>query len=128
VLADTTSAFELRLHPDARRFSIGFPAPHQVEWALTALDVFEEAGLEAAQGRAIALAAGLAEQLAGRVARRGRSTLVSWADPDPESAVARLRSEGFVVRHLPGSPYVRASVGAWNSADELMRLAALAAG
>jgi hypothetical protein len=37
--------------------------------------------------------------------------------------VARLRGEGFVVRHLPGTPYVRASVGAWNSEDEVERLA-----
>jgi selenocysteine lyase/cysteine desulfurase len=51
---------------------------------------------------------------------------VSWEDPDPEAAVARLREEGFVVRHLPSTPYVRASVGAWNSEDEVERLAAAA--
>ena len=30
-----------------------------------------------------------------------------------------LASEGFVVRHLPGTPYVRASVGAWSDEEEL---------
>jgi selenocysteine lyase/cysteine desulfurase len=126
VLADSTSPFELHLHPDARRFSIGFPAPHQVEWALAALDVLDEAGLDAAETRAAELAAGLAERLGDRVAPRGPSTLVSWEDDDPEAAVERLRGEGFVVRHLPGTPYVRASVGAWNTADEIERLAAAA--
>jgi hypothetical protein len=31
------------------------------------------------------------------------------------------------VRHLPGRPYVRASVGAWSSDEELDRLVALVA-
>jgi selenocysteine lyase/cysteine desulfurase len=122
VLADTTSPFELDLHPDARRFSIGFPAPHHVEWALAALEVLEGASLARGQR----LAARLAERLGDGVAPRGRSTLVSWEDADPEAAVERLRSDGFVVRHLPGTPYVRASVGAWNSEDEVERLAAAA--
>jgi L-cysteine/cystine lyase len=126
VLVDPATPFELELHPDARRFNIGFPAPHQVEWALAALDVLGEAGFDAALARGPDLAAGLAELLGEGVAPRGRSTLVSWEDADPESAVARLRSEGFVVRHLPGTPYVRASVGAWNSEDEVERLAAAA--
>src|SRR5688500_6263262 len=121
VLADSTKAFELDLHPDARRFSIGFPAPHQVEWALAALDVLETAGFDAVLARAASLADGLAERLGDRVAPRGRSTLVSWEDLDPEAAVARLAQEGFVVRNLPGRPYVRASVGAWSSEEELER-------
>jgi selenocysteine lyase/cysteine desulfurase len=122
VLADSTAAFELELHPDARRFSIGFPAPHQIEWAHAALDVLDGADL----ARGADLAAGLADRLGERVAPRGRSTLVSWVDADPEATVARLLSEGFVVRNLPGTPYVRASVGAWNSEDEIERLAAAA--
>jgi L-cysteine/cystine lyase len=74
----------------------------------------------------VALAATLAERLAGRgveVAPRGRSTLVSWRAPDPEAEAKRLRGEGIVVRFLPGTPYVRASVGAWSSEEELERLA-----
>jgi L-cysteine/cystine lyase len=123
VLEDSARPFDLPLHPDARRFSIGFPAPHQVEWAIAALDVLEEAGLDAVHARARELAAVLAERVDAPTAPRGDSTLVSWEDPDPEQAVARLRGEGFVVRHLPGTPYVRASVGAWNSEDEVERLA-----
>jgi selenocysteine lyase/cysteine desulfurase len=123
VLSDSSRPFDLPLHPDARRFSIGFPAPHHVEWAIAALDVFERHGLDAVHARARELAARLADRLGERVAPRGDSTLVSWLDPDPEGAVARLRGEGFVVRHLPRTPYVRASTGAWNSEDEIDRLA-----
>jgi L-cysteine/cystine lyase len=123
VLADSSRPFELPLHPDARRFSIGFPAPHQVEWAISALDVLERAGLHDIHARARELAARLAALLEDRVAPRGDSTLVSWRDPDPEAEVARLRGESFVVRNLPRTPYVRASVGAWNSEDEIERLA-----
>jgi L-cysteine/cystine lyase len=123
VLADSSRPFELPLHPDARRFSIGFPAPHHVDWAIAALDVLERPGLEAVHTRAAELAARLATRLGDRVAPRGASTLVSWLDPDPEAAVERLRGEGFVVRNLPRTPYVRASTGAWNSEDEIERLA-----
>jgi selenocysteine lyase/cysteine desulfurase len=123
VLADSARPFELPLHPDARRFSIGFPAPHQVEWAIAALGVLDEAGLDDIHARARELAALLAGRLAGRTAPRGDSTLVAWEDSDPEATVARLRDEGFVVRNLPSTPYVRASVGAWNSEEEVERLA-----
>jgi L-cysteine/cystine lyase len=123
VLADSSRPFELPLHPDARRFSIGFPAPHHVEWAIAALDVLERPGLEAVHARGGELAERLAARLANQVTPRGASTLVSWHDPDPEAAVERLRSEGFVVRNLPRTPYVRASTGAWNSEDEIERLA-----
>jgi selenocysteine lyase/cysteine desulfurase len=125
VLADSTRAFELELHPDARRFAIGFPAPHQVEWALAALDVLAASGIEAVHARGTELADRLADALGTRVAPRGRSTLVSWEDADPQATVARLRAEGIIVRNLPGSQYVRASVGAWSSEAELDRLVAL---
>jgi L-cysteine/cystine lyase len=126
VLADSSRPFELPLHPDARRFSIGFPAPHHVEWAIAALEVLERAGLDLVHARARELAARLADGLGDLVAPRGDSTLVSWLDPDPEAAVARLREEAFVVRNLPRTPYVRASTGAWNSDAEIERLAAAA--
>ena len=74
-----------------------------------------------------ALAAELAERLEahGRtVAPRGHTTLVTWEDDDPEAMRDRLKEAGVVVRNLPGTPYVRASVGAWSSADDLDRLLA----
>jgi L-cysteine/cystine lyase len=49
---------------------------------------------------------------------------VAWEDDDPEAARDRLREAGVIVRNLPGTPYVRASVGAWSNEDDLERLLA----
>ena len=127
-LADSTRALEFELQPDARRFSIGFPPSHHVDWALAALDVLERPGLAAVQERAAALAAGLAARLGSRVKPRGRSTLVAWDVADSEGEVERLLAEGFALRALPGTGTVRASVGAWSSEARLARLAELSSG
>lgn len=124
-LADASAPLGSGFREDARRFDLGFPGDHQVAWALAALDVLEEAGLEQVQARAAAQARFLAERLAGdgkELAPRGDSTLVSWRAADPEALAASLRERGFVLRHLPGTPYVRASIGAWNDEGELERL------
>ena len=108
------------LQPDARRLTTGFPVPHHVEWAHASLDVFEEAGFDAVHAAAIEGAERLAGMLRDRaivVADRGATTLVSFEVPDPS----------IVVRFLPSRPWARASVGAWNTAEELERLADLAA-
>jgi L-cysteine/cystine lyase len=34
----------------------------------------------------------------------------------------RVLAAGFVLRNLPGTPYLRASVGAWATEEELDRL------
>jgi L-cysteine/cystine lyase len=118
------------LQPDARRLGTGYPAYHQLEWAHAALDVFEEAGMGAVQKRAVELAAQLASRLGERgatVVARGRSTLVSFEVADPPAAAERMFGEGIVLRHLPGTPYLRASVGAWNTEEEVERLTALVA-
>ena len=127
-VSDPLRALELPLRAGAGRFDAGFPAPQSSAWALAALDVLEGAGIESVHERAAGLAAGLAAALAERgltVAPRGRSTLVSWESPDNEAAAARLLEEGMLVRHLPGTSYVRASVGAWSTEEELERLASL---
>jgi L-cysteine/cystine lyase len=53
--------------------------------------------------------------------------LVSWeAARDPAGAAAlveRLAGEGITVRAVPGRPWLRASTGAWNSEEDLERLA-----
>jgi L-cysteine/cystine lyase len=121
-LSDPVAALDLPLKPGAARFDGGFPASQQTAWALAAIDVLAEAGIEALQARAIDLARRLAERLAERglrVAERGASTLVSWEAPDPHAESARLLGEGYLVRNLPGTPHVRASVGGWTSEDEL---------
>jgi L-cysteine/cystine lyase len=123
--ADPGDALNSELKPDARRFDAVAAAPEHFAWALAALDVLEGPGLDAVQERATGLAAGLAEQLAGRgqtVAPRGRTTLVAWEDPDPQATAARVAEAGVVIRFLPGTPYLRASVGAWNDESDLDRL------
>jgi selenocysteine lyase/cysteine desulfurase len=115
------------LRDDARRHDTPSLARESLAFSLAALEVLERAGLAAVHERAAALAAGLAERLAARgraVAPRGRTTLVSWEEPDPQAARRRLAEAGVVVRDLPGRPYLRASVGAWNAEGDLERLLA----
>jgi L-cysteine/cystine lyase len=115
---------------DARRFDMGFPCAEHLAWALASLDVLEQTGLEQVQGRALQLAQRLADDLRERgipVGPRGASTLVSFEAADPETTVQRLHAEGIIVRAIPRTPYVRASVGGWSSEDELDRLVALVA-
>ena len=52
--------------------------------------------------------------------------LGSWDDADPPGPAARLRDEGIVVRTLPGTGYVRASVGGWTGEQDVERLLAAA--
>lgn len=129
-LSDSTRPLDLPLKEGAARFDGGLPPPHHSAWALASLDVLAGAGMDDVLERGPASAGRLAGMLADRgltVAPRGPSTLVSWEAADNEAESRRLLEEGLLVRHLPGTPYVRASVGAWNSDEELERLAAAAA-
>jgi selenocysteine lyase/cysteine desulfurase len=126
-LAASDRPLDFELHDDARRFDTGLPASQHTAWALAALDTLERPGIERVHAHAADLADRLAERLAargGRVAPRGRSTLVSWEDADPPQTVERLRDEGIVVRNLPGTSYVRASVGGWTGEQDIERLLA----
>jgi L-cysteine/cystine lyase len=129
-LSDTTRPLDLPLKEGAARFDGGLPPSHHSAWALASLEVLAGAGMDHVLERGPASAERLAGLLAERgitVAPRGRSTLVSWEADDPEAHSRRLLEDGLLVRHLPGTPYVRASVGAWNSDEELERLVAAAA-
>jgi L-cysteine/cystine lyase len=128
-LEDGERALEAALHPDARRLTTGFPVPHHIEWAHASLDVLDAAGFDWVHQRAVAGAERLGALLLDRgvaVAPRGTSTLVSFEVPDPQAFTESAAAEGIVIRGLPGRPWARASVGAWNSDDELERLAELA--
>ena len=128
-LEDGERGLEPALWADARRLGTGFPAPHHVEWAHASLDVLEAAGFDQVLERGIAQAERLAELLAERgvgLAPRGATTLVSFEVPDPPAFSEQAAAEGLVIRGIPGRQLARASVGAWNSEDEIERLAALA--
>jgi selenocysteine lyase/cysteine desulfurase len=124
---DASLGFESPLKPDARRHDTPSLARESVAFNLASLAVLRAADLAAVLARGPALAATLAERLAahGRtVAPRDHTTLVAFEDDDPEATRDRLNEAGVLVRNLPGTPLVRASVGAWSSEDDLERLLA----
>lgn len=93
--------------------------------ATAALGVLTGAGWDAVHERAATLADALAAALAGSgrdVAPRDRTTLVSWKDGDPATTQAKLAQAGVIIRDLPGTGLLRASVGAWNDASDIERL------
>jgi selenocysteine lyase/cysteine desulfurase len=128
--ADHHAGFEATLHADARRYDTASLSREATAFSLAATRVLDGVGLDAVHARAAALAAQLAQTLAERgrtVAPRGATTLVTWEDEDPPATRQRLADAGVVVRDLPGTRYLRASVGAWNDERDLERLVSAAA-
>jgi L-cysteine/cystine lyase len=124
-LANADAGLESPLHEDARRFDSMALSAEAVACALTAFRVLESAGWSEVHRRARTLAARLAELLAERgreAAPRGDTTLVSFPSSDPPAERARLADHGIIVRNIPGRPWLRASVGAWNDENDLDRL------
>ncbi len=124
-LAEPGLGLDSPLHADARRFdTMALPA-EALACALASLDLLERAGWPRLHERARSLAAMLAERLAARgrePAPRGDSTLVSFASADPPAERDALARAGVVLRDVPGRPWLRASVGAWNDESDLDRL------
>lgn len=111
--------------PDARALDAPALSAETTAAALAAHEALAEFGWDAVWQRSASLAAQLAEglQATGReVAPRGATTLVSWRDADAAGTAARLAAEGIALRSLPGTEWVRASVGAWNDEGDLERL------
>jgi L-cysteine/cystine lyase len=124
-LADPGAGMASPLHDDARRYDSMALSAEALALALAALTVLEQAGWPAVHERARTLSAKLASLLAdaGReVAPRGETTLVSFSSPDPAGERVRLSEAGVVLRDIPGRPWLRASVGAWNDESDLERL------
>jgi selenocysteine lyase/cysteine desulfurase len=124
-LADPNAGLEAGLHDDARCLDSMSMSAEAHACALAAIRVLASDGWPVVQGRATALAGSLAGLLIERgreVAPRGETTLVSFSSPDPVAERARLAEHGVVVRNIPGRPWLRASVGAWNDEDDLDRL------
>jgi selenocysteine lyase/cysteine desulfurase len=130
-LADPNAGADARLHEDARRFDSLSLSAEAVACALAAIRLLESADWRAVHERARSLAARLAGMLTERgrePAPRGDTTLVSFWSPDPPNERARLADAGIVVRNIPGRPWLRASVGAWNDEGDLDRLLEALAG
>jgi selenocysteine lyase/cysteine desulfurase len=124
-LLDPGAGIDAQVHEDGRRYDTFALSAETLATALAAAEVLERAGWRQVCERAITFAARLAEQL-DRASRetspRGPTTLVSFASPDPVGERERLAEQGVVVRDIPGQPWLRASVGAWNDEQDMQRL------
>jgi selenocysteine lyase/cysteine desulfurase len=124
-LSEPNAGLDAPLHADARALDTMSLSAEALACALAAARVLEDAGLQTVHERARELAGHLVMLLDehGRaVAPRGDTTLVSFESPDPEREREHLREHGVIVRNIPGTPWLRASVGAWNDEDDLDRL------
>jgi selenocysteine lyase/cysteine desulfurase len=124
-LSDPNAGVDAPLHEDARALDTMSLSAETVACALTAARVLESAGWRAVHERARELATRLVVLLGERertVAPRGDTTLVSFESSDPEGEREHLRRHGVIVRNIPGTPWLRASVGAWNDENDLDRL------
>jgi len=125
-MADPHDPLSGKLRADGRRYDGPSLSREATAFAVAAHDVLDEVGFDAVHGRARALAATFARELAERgheVCPRGDTTLVAWrVNGDGEAVRDRLASQGIVIRDLPGRGILRASVGAWNDESDLERL------
>jgi selenocysteine lyase/cysteine desulfurase len=124
-LEDPSAGLSAVPRADAARHDAPAQSLETTVAALAALDVLGGAGWPDVHERAAALAAALADALAqsGReVAARDRTTLVAWKDGDPAATRLTLAEAGVLIRDLPGTGLLRASVGAWNDDSDIERL------
>ena len=110
--------------PGARRFDPCWVPLASMAGLLAALELrpdwcFERASETAERCRELLRDAGV-----DVVVPDERATLVSWrpAEEKPADVVARLAGAGVLVRDIPNSGLVRASIGWWTSGGDLERL------
>jgi len=108
----------------AARFELGTTSPVPHVGLATAIDLLESVGMGTVSDRIERLTdrlkAGLGDRLLSP--RAYESGLVTFTATDPEATVERLAAEGIVVRSLPFPDAVRASVHAFNTAEDIDRL------
>lgn len=126
-LADPDAGLDAVPAAGAVRHDAGAQSLEAHAASAAAFVVLATAGWDAVCERAATLADALVAALVDRgfeVAPRDRTTLVSWRDADPPATKARCAQAGVVIRDLPGTGLLRASVGAWNDESDLERLLA----
>jgi selenocysteine lyase/cysteine desulfurase len=126
-IADPNQGLDAQLHEDGRRLDTPALSAETLACAHAAASTLEREGLAQMHARAKELSVKLAEMLrsAGRdVVDRSAGTLLSFSSTDPEAERGVLAEHGVVLRDIPGRPWLRASVGAWNDESDLQRLLA----
>ena len=109
--------------PSARRFEHGWIPSGSLSGLLAAIEShpvwrFDHASAMAERCRELLRAEGH-----DVVVPTERATLVSWrVGEESETVVKQLADAGVIVRELPGTGLVRASVGWWTSEEDLERL------
>jgi L-cysteine/cystine lyase len=121
---DPDGAFEA--WPGARRFDPNWVPLSAMTGLLAALGCRPEWGFERAFETAERCRSLLTDAGQDVVTPPQRATLVSWrpAGEETSAVVQRLHDAGVIVRDLPGTGLVRASVGWWTSEEDLQRLVA----
>jgi L-cysteine/cystine lyase len=108
----------------ARRFDTSFTPPTSLAGLEAALSNLPDGRFERARELAERCRKLLLEHGYDVVTEAGQATLVSWRfDGDTEAAAKSLYERGVIVRELPGTGLLRASVGWWNDGSDLERLA-----
>lgn len=110
--------------PDASRFELGTTAIAPYAGLEASVDLFEDLGLDTVQSRIGRLTDRLKEGLGDRLLspRDSESGLVSFAAEDPDATAERLAAEGVRIRSIPDPHACRASVHAFNTAEDVDRL------
>jgi L-cysteine/cystine lyase len=107
----------------ARRFDTGFTPPNSIAGLEAALSKLPAGRFERARELAERCRKVLLDHGHDVVTEAGQATLVSWRyDGDTEAAARHLHERGVIIRELPGTGLLRASVGWWNDEDDLQRL------
>jgi L-cysteine/cystine lyase len=126
-LVEDSEPLELVPREGARRLDTGEPSGAMLAAALASLRLLKEAGWDWVHTRAAMGAADLRALLRDRakVVLSGETPLVSWlSEHDARAEADRLFEAGVIVRAIPGRRWLRASVGAWSSEEDLARLLA----
>ena len=119
-------AEEYAYHGGARRFEVGTTSPAPYAALAEAIETMEAVGLRTIERRVEHLTDRLKDGLGDRLlSPEGyESGLVTFAADDPEATVEALGERGIVVRSLPHPEAVRASIHAFNTAEEIDALLA----
>jgi selenocysteine lyase/cysteine desulfurase len=107
----------------AARFDTGFAPPSSLAGLEAALSDLPEGRFERARELAERCRTLLIDAGYDVVTEADQATLVSFRSPgDPLATRLSLYDLGVVIRDLPGTDLLRASVGWWNDEDDLVRL------